>query len=69
MTSPQDCCPKPPPRAEWPVSRRAALDAPAALAVLAVLAGSCLLGSAPTASAAETPLVTASPAKPERSPR
>ncbi|WP_327579887.1 hypothetical protein [Streptomyces sp. NBC_00145] len=60
MTSPQDRCPKPPPRAEWPVSRRAA---PAALT------GSGLLGSAPTASAAETPLVTASPAKPERSPR
>ncbi|MFE4772781.1 hypothetical protein [Streptomyces sp. NPDC056713] len=60
MTSPQDRCPKPPPRAEWPVSRRAAP---------AELAGSGLLGSAPTASAAETPLVTASPAKPERSPR
>ncbi|MFC9535642.1 hypothetical protein ACFT38_34955 [Streptomyces sp. NPDC056975] len=66
MTSPQDRCPKPPPRAEWPVSRRSALDAPAALAVLA---GSGLLGSAPTASAAETPRVTASPAKPEHSPR
>ncbi|MFA3842981.1 hypothetical protein [Streptomyces aureus] len=63
MTSPQNRCPKPPPRAEWPVSRRAALDAPAALT------GSGLLSSAPTASAAETPLVTASPAKPERSPR
>ncbi|MFD0033595.1 hypothetical protein ACWGDS_09440 [Streptomyces sp. NPDC055059] len=41
----------------------------AVLGATAALAGSGLVGSAPTASAAETPLVTASPAKPEPSPR